>query len=115
MKSDVSMKQTITAMGRKVDQSHDQSTATRFTVKKKNRDGSVVLEQTILETKTKGNLPGTEDAQKKLKGTTFKITLDANGKLMAFGGYNDLLDKLSGGDPAVRAGVASMLTEDTFK
>jgi hypothetical protein len=112
--ADVSIRQTITVMGRKVNQKSDQTTVTRFTVKKVNADKSVVLEQEIVDTTVQGDIvPG--DAAKKLKGTKFTITLSARGKLEKFEGYDDFLDKLSGGNDEQRKVLAAMMPEDTFK
>ncbi len=115
LRTDLTIKQTISGAGRKVDQTIDQSTLTRYTVKKKNADKSVVLEQTTVDLKGKADLPGFDDAQKRMKGATLLLTLDANGELTRLEGYKDLLDKLSGGNEAVRAGIAATFNEDILK
>jgi hypothetical protein len=53
--------------------------------------------------------------QKRMKGATLRITLDATGEPTRIEGYKDLLDKLSGGDEAVRAGIAATFNEDILK
>lgn len=115
IRNDVNIKQTISGGGRKVDQNIEQSALTRFTVKKKNADKSVVLEQTFVDLKGKADLPGFDDAQKKMKGASLLVTLNDRGEPTRLEGYKDLLDKLADGDEKVRAMLATTLSEDVLK
>src|SRR6266542_3622462 len=68
-------RQTMTVQGTKIDQDQEQTTVTRYTVKRKNADGSVVLEKTIVSMKVKGAAADT-GLFDKIKGATFLVTLN---------------------------------------
>src|SRR5215831_10945582 len=74
--SESSVQQNMTIMGMKIDQKQELSTLTRYVVKRKNADGSVVLEQTIVSLKGKGGLAEAGLADK-IQGSSFVITLNA--------------------------------------
>src|ERR1043165_2979917 len=59
--------------------------------------------------------PLTEKMLEKLKGHQFTITIDKNGKMTKFEGYESLIKKISNDDPMVEKTLRAILTADTFK
>jgi hypothetical protein len=108
-----STRQTMMVMGTKVDQDQEQTTVTRYTVKRKNADGGMVLEKTLVSLKGKGAVA---DAGlfNKIKGATFLVTLNARGEVVALEGYKQFLAGL-GADETSRSLVSMMFTEETIK
>ncbi len=111
--SESSVQQSMTIMGMKVDQKQERSTLTRYVVKRKNADGSLILEQTIVSLKGKGGVAeaGIGD---KIQGSSFLVTLNARGEVVKLDGYKQFLARV-GTDEATRALVATSYSEDTFK
>ncbi len=112
-KSVTSLKQTVTVMGRDVEQEQEQATYNKFKVVSADDKGYVV-EQMVEKSEVKGNLPGAEDAAKKMKGVMLTYTLNEKFEVMKVKGLNDLLDKLAGDNEAVRKAIGGVLTEDLF-
>src|SRR6266542_292929 len=88
--SESSVQQSMTIMGMKVDQKQERSTLTRYVVKRKNADGSLILEQTIVSLKGKGGVAeaGIGD---KIQGSSFLVTLNARGEVVKLDGYKQFL------------------------
>jgi hypothetical protein len=117
LQTDSNLAQTITSAGTEVKQQIDQSMVSSFTVKKKNADGSLVLEQKIENVTVKTSGPGTMETKppEGLKGAVFTITVNPKWKITKFEGYDALVKKLSGEDPAVDRLIRAFLPEEILK
>ncbi len=113
-KSVNSMKQTVEVLGNKMDQEQDQTTFHKYTVKAAGKDG-YVIEQVVLKSEVDGNLPGTSDIAKKMKGVTLTYTMTPKFEVTKVGGYDKFIDTLVGDDAAAKKQVAAMISEDTLK
>ena len=74
------MKQTVSVNGNKMNQEQNQTTYHKYTVKEAGKDGTVI-EQTVMRSDVEGNLPGTADVAKKLKGVSLTFTLNAKNEV----------------------------------
>jgi len=108
-----STRQTMTVQGMKIDQDQEQTTVTRYTVKRKNADGSVVLEKTLVSMKGKGAAVDTGFFDK-IKGANFLVTLNARGEVIALEGYKQFLARV-GADESTRLLMSMMFGEETIK
>lgn len=113
-KSVNALTQSVSVNGNKMNQEQNHTTYHRYTVKEAGKDG-MVIEQTVMRSEVEGNLPGTADVAKKLKGVTLTYTLDAKNEVTKVGGYDKLLEALVGDDAEAKKQVAAMLSEDTLK
>lgn len=113
-KSVNALKQTVTVLGNKTEQEQNQTTYHKYTVKSADKDG-MVIEQTVVKSEVEGNLPGTADVAKKLKGLTMTFTLNAKNEVTKLEGYDKFLDTLTDGNEDAKKQVAGILSEDTFK
>src|SRR5205807_10107074 len=91
--SESSVQQNMTIMGMKVDQKQELATLTRYVVKRKNADGSLVLEQTIVSLKGKGGVVEAGLADK-IQGSSFLVTLNARGEVTKLDGYKQFLARV---------------------
>jgi len=103
LKETTKSRETITFMGKPYEQKLDHTRVSRFTVLKKDEDGSFVLEQKILRVRfEQGNKKrgGPHVASAKLlqdmEGATFKITLSPKMRVTKFEGYEALMKKMAG-------------------
>ncbi|MDP6442640.1 MAG: DUF6263 family protein [Pirellulaceae bacterium] len=117
LKNVQTLKQTVTANGRDVEQNSVQTSISRFSVKSVSAKGGTVIEQTVLKTTTEGNLPGAGDTSisDKMKGVRFTITLDDHHKVVKFEGYDEFIKKMTGGDKAVAAALRAMMPQETIQ
>ena len=113
-KSSNVMKQTVEVLGNKMNQEQDQTTYHKYTVKAAGKDGYVV-EQTVLKSEVKGNLPGTADIAKKMKGVTLTYTMSAKFEVTKVDGYDKFLDVLVGDNAEAKKQLAAIISEDTLK
>jgi Family of unknown function (DUF6263) len=113
-KSSNVIKQTIEVLGNKMNQEQDQTTYQKYTVKAADKDG-YVIEQLVLKSVVEGNLPGTADIAKKMKGVTLTFTMNAKFEVKKVDGYDKFLEALVGDNEAAKKQIASMLSEDTLK
>jgi hypothetical protein len=110
------LKQTITVMGREMKQDTDNTTVTRFEVKKRTSD-QIVLEEKIVAVKVKntGGFGGeAEKMAEQMKGATFTITLSPDGKLIKQEGYDDLIKRLTKNNQQAEKMIRLMLPAETF-
>ena len=115
-KSVSNMEQTVTAMGRDIDQKQDQTTVNRFKVLKASDKGYTV-EQTILQSITESNIApgGLGDLDKKMKGATFTIEMDEKFKATKVTGVNDLVKKIGEDNPMLKQILSGMLNDEMMK
>jgi hypothetical protein len=106
-------KQTLEALGKKIPQNAEVTIVLAFTVEDQIPDG-FLLKETLEELTLKPE-KGEPIHDEKLAGTTFTLTLSKNWEILKFEGYDKLLDKLAGDDPAVRQGVQATLQEESLK
>jgi hypothetical protein len=109
------LNQTIQVAGQEIKQSMDNTTVNSYTIKDVTNDG-VILEQKIESVKmsSTGRLSGADELAKKMKGTTFTLTLDKDGKITKFEGYDEFINRLANDDPKVAKGIKQMLSQDTL-
>jgi hypothetical protein len=110
------MEQTVGVLGQNQEQKTDSTTVSRFKVTKADAAG-YTLEQTILDSVTETNVipGGLGDFDKKIKGTTFTVTLDKDFKATKIDGVSAAFDKVVQDNPAVKPIVASILHDETVK
>jgi hypothetical protein len=114
-KSRVVLEQTLTAMGRDVDQTITTDTVVRFKVKSV-KLGATVVEMTYLTNKvTAKGVPGADAANDKLKGVTVTATLGGGMRVVKLEGYDKVVDALADGDDAKKATVKAVLPEAALK
>jgi hypothetical protein len=113
IQSVVSTRQAMTIQGAPIEQRIDQTITTRYTVKRKNADGSIVLEQTILAMKVKQPELQRVPLWNNFKGATFLLTLDAKGEVTDVKGYKEFLARVD--DDGSRKLLPFMLTEESLK
>ena len=116
----IKMNQVMKFMGQEVKQDIDIANLVSWNVKKKNADGTVVIEQTVESMKlTGGALPIDDKFFDKMKGMTFTITLSPKGEVAKVEGYAEGMKKLLGdnlGDNPIAAKMfEGMMSEDNIK
>jgi hypothetical protein len=118
LQENTTTKQTIKVLGNAEEKEEVQYNLVSFHIKEKT-DDKVVIVQTMEELSTKTERgkqdPLTEKMLEKLKGHQFTITIDKNGKMTKFEGYESLIKKISNDDPMVEKTLRAILTADTFK
>lgn len=110
-------KQSVEVLGQKTATNMVNTAISSFTVLKKSAD-SVVLQQKIEDAIIKADGPMAaqqERVAKLMKGTVFTLTLDNQGNITKFEGYDDLVKRLSEGNPDVEKALRVLLSEDTMK
>ncbi|MBL8867288.1 MAG: hypothetical protein JNK93_17155 [Planctomycetia bacterium] len=115
-KTVTTMEQTVTAMGRDIEQKQEQTTVHRYKVLKAS-DKSYTVEQTVLQSITESNLApgGLGDLDKKMKGATFTVELDANLKVTKIAGVQELVKKLGEDNPLLKQVLSNMLNDNLMK
>jgi hypothetical protein len=110
-------KQTVTTAGKKQVQDLDITSVNRFTVKKTDKDGTV-LEQKIESINLKSNPPLPTELSKlnALKGSTLTVTLDPTGKVTKLEGYEQMIRSAvpSANDPVGRM-IQVVMSEQSVK
>jgi hypothetical protein len=109
------LNQTIKSGGMEVKQDIDQTLVSLFTVKKKNADNTLTIEQKIETVLLKTNGPVPPKAAQALEGAVFTFTLNPKGEVTKFSGFDDLIKKLTNDNPAAGKEVRRFLTEDLLK
>jgi hypothetical protein len=117
--SSLNTKTKIEFKGQTLEQNVENNTVSQFTVKKKT-DDTVVLEQKIIKVKMKvtGGIGGGGDQEKmagRMKDTVFTFTLDKNGKVTKFDGYDDMIKKLTKDNKEAAKTTKTILPKDTFE
>ncbi|MCI0703511.1 MAG: DUF6263 family protein [Planctomycetia bacterium] len=114
-KNRVVLEQTLTVMGKDVEQSTMTDTVVRYKVKTVTRT-STVVEMTYLSNKVAAKgLPGADAVNDKLKGVTVTATLNAKMEVTKLEGYDKVLDALAGDDKTARAQLKVFMPEDILK
>ena len=113
-RSTVGIKQTVSAGGREQDQEQEQVTDHKYKVLEAGPD-KLVLEQTVLNSSVKGNLPGAAEAAGRARGAVLTYTLDGRRKVTKMAGYDEYMDKMAGDDEPARKLITGMLPEAVFK
>jgi hypothetical protein len=119
LETSVLIKQEMKSNGKEVKQDTDNTTVTRFTVKKKTKEGGFVLEQKIESVKVKAAPGPLTDAQKladQMKGATLTLTLTLGKDFdVKIDGYEDLAKKIAKDDTEVGDLFRMMFPEETFQ
>jgi Family of unknown function (DUF6263) len=110
------MEQTVTAMGRDIEQKQDQTTVHRYKVLKASAKAYTV-EQTILQSITESNIApgGLGDLDKKMRGSTFTVELDGDLKVTKISGVAELVKKLGEDNPLLKQVLSGMLNDNLMK
>ena len=105
----------IGVMGQMIDQKQDIDAVMRYKVKSAEGDG-LVLELTYVEMKMAGAAGvDTSAVTKALKGATVTATLNKKLEVTKIDGHKKLVDDLAQGDPATKAMLAAVISEDAVK
>jgi hypothetical protein len=114
--TETSTRGSTTVMGAKIDQNQTGTTLARYTVRRKNADGSVVLEYRILSVKQHVDPGGIAlDFLGGVKGQALRFTLSARGEVVAVDGYQKFIDAVVKGDESKKLLVAFLFSEDALK
>jgi len=119
LESVTDMKQAMKVMGQEISMDMKMTAVNSVTVKKKNDDGSVVLEQKIEA--MKGDMSGPmgdmslEDQFKGLIGAAYTVTLAPNSDVTKVEGLKELMEKVGGDNPIVAQMMNNMMKEDNLK
>jgi len=108
-----STKQTLKALNKEFPQNAEQTIVLGFKVEDQMGD-SFLVKETIEELTTKPE-KGEPISDEKLVGASFNVTLSKNWEVLKFEGYDKLIDKLAGDDPAVRQALQATLQEESLK
>ncbi len=110
------MEQTATAMGRDIEQKQEQTLVHRYKVLKAS-DMGYTVEQAIVQSITESNIApgGLGDLDKKLKGATVTVELDANLKVTKVSGVAEMVKKLGEDNPLLKQVLAGMFTDELVK
>ena len=95
-----------------------QTTVTEFKVMGLKSDGGVSLKMTMLSVREDGSKaknPGSQAVLDRMKGAEFQVELNSAGKIQKFAGYNDFVNRISGGNAAMAKIFRSILSEDSFR
>lgn len=114
LEEDTKSKFTAEVGGMKMPQEQTSVRVSRFTVKKRTREG-VVLEQEILSWTASNNGMAEDKLNEIFKGAKFTVTLAPDGSIRGFDGYKDVKKKLEDSDPVEGPLLAKILTEQVFK
>src|SRR5262249_49501436 len=113
------LKQQMRTQSKEMKQDQELTAVFALTVEKKNADNTAVLEEKVEALTVKnaaGLAAGTDEKfNQQLVGTAFKVTLNPRGEVVKFEGYDDLVKKLAGDDPAFRKAVQSVTPEEQFR
>ncbi|HVK19302.1 MAG TPA: DUF6263 family protein [Fimbriiglobus sp.] len=113
-RSVVAIDQTIGVPGQTMDQEQTQTTVHRYKVLEAGDKGTV-LEQTIVRTEVKGNLPMADGLTDRMKGLILTYTLDPKGKVTKIEGYDAFVDKLAGDDENLKKFFKAFMSKETLK
>jgi hypothetical protein len=106
--------QKMKALGKDMNLDMEQTLILGFKVEKKEADGTLVLKQTVEEMLIK-NASGTGQADDKLKGATFMITLNPKWEVTKFEGYDAFIKRLTSGNDEDEKKIKAIISEDTMK
>jgi len=118
VESVISSKDILKGTGAEAKQDAERTTLTSFTVKRKNADGSLVLEQKIesIKVSVQGTLPKPDAALHQLmEGTTFRLTLGKKLELKSFEGYDALALRIAARDVELGKLFRSVMPEETMR
>jgi hypothetical protein len=105
-------------VGAQAKQDAERTTLTSFTVRRKNADGSVVLDQKLESMKVtiQGNLPKPDaELYKLMEGATFRLTLSPKMELKGFEGYEQLAQRITAANPEVGKLFRQNLPEEMMR
>jgi hypothetical protein len=114
-KTTTKMDQSMLVNGNEVKQDLKQTVVHGYKVVSAGEDG-YVLEQTIVDSKSEGNLAaGANDVAKKMKGTVFKYTFSKDFEVKQVDGVKEYIDKISDGNAVVKQLLQSSLNEEVLR
>ncbi len=100
---------------REVRQNYEFSTLIRYTVDKRNDDGSAVLTQRVERNRSSVKGPETSKADLTLDNAELTLHVDARGQVTKVDGGDKLLVRLAGNDTARREALREMLAPETLR
>jgi hypothetical protein len=106
--------QKMKALGKEMDLDMEQLLALAFKVEKKESDGSVVLKETV-EGLLIRSASGAGQADEKIQGATFTITLNPKMEVTKLEGYDAFVKRLSSGSDEDEKKIKAIITDDTMK
>ncbi len=110
-------KQTLEFMGKTTNQDSTITTLSRFTVKQKTAK-ETVLTIKIEDIKTQSSVAKDKDKDDlagKMKGAVFTVTLNSAYQIVKLHGFEELIQRIAGGDEEVEKLVRARMTEDNLK
>jgi len=109
-------KQALVIAGKEVRVDVKQTQVAGLLIKKKNSDGSVVIEHKLESIKMEGGplVQGIAAQVQKLAGSVVTFTLSPTLQASRVEGFKEMMEKLIGEDPTAKQ-VASLISEDSFK
>jgi hypothetical protein len=113
LRNETTTKQTLKALNKDVPQNSKQTIVLGFKVEEKSGE-NLILKETVEEVTVKPE-KGDPVSDNKLVGATFLLTVSPKWEILKFDGYDKLIDKLAGDDPAVRTALTATLPEEVFK
>lgn len=116
-KNTTAIEMKIGVMGQAIDQKQDISAVMRYKVKSAEADG-LVIDLTYVDMQMKMAGPGAPDTSaitNALKGQTVTATVNKQNKVTKVDGHKKLVDNLAQGDPATKAMLSSIISEDAVK
>jgi hypothetical protein len=113
----VRVKQTLTILGNESRQDLDTTKIHRFLVEDDSPDNGPVLKQTILAVKENNSAQSKTSPEflKQLEGTTFRIALSPEGKVLKFEGRDQLVKKLAKNNEELAGTVGALFTEEMLR
>lgn len=108
--------QTLSIGPNRFEQKVKQKTVVKFTVLEKQDDGTVVLEQEVVDiSSTAEGEAATGAVLAPLKGTTYKITLSPKLEVVKFEGYEEAMKRIAGVDPIASRQLRAVMPEETMR
>lgn len=112
------LSQTLKLTDREVKQEIETTSMMAFTVRKRNDDGSLVLEQMVesLDFRAKSGVPQPVDERfARVKGSAFEVSISPTGEVTKFAGFDEVVKKVVGEDASAQRLARIALQEDAFR
>jgi hypothetical protein len=106
--------QKMKALNKDMNLDMEQTLVLGFKVEKKEPDGSVVLKETVEGLLIKSST-GSAEADEKLQGATFTITLNPKMEVTKFEGYEAFIKRLTSGNDEDEKKIRAIISEETMK
>jgi len=103
-------KQTLKSPAKVIKTDAKYTSVVEYRVEKKGRSGDIILKQTL-----KNLAVNDASVDEKLKGSTLTFTLTPRMEVTKVDGFDEMLKKIEGDDPAIRKVVKEVITQNMFK